>query len=307
MIHHYTTLTHLGTRRDQEANAQSWRTAEIWRDMPFHDGLTYAFVLDAVLAVAALHKAYMEPENGKKYMSACLHYQNLCLCSYQEEVANINQDNCHAVFAVSALVHILNIAISRGGPLLAPTPAIETLEVQLTLGSGVKAVLNESWETVQSAHYKDIFKVPGADTPHDAVNSPEVAYAMDELKRCVADADATSHDLMITFVDKLEKAFKDVEQGEDFAAITAWPVIIDDKARDLLKGRDPLMMLICVHYGVLCLYLHDRWWAHNFGCRLIWDLSERLHALDASWLPLTSWARSRAASVRASSAQVDLW
>jgi hypothetical protein len=108
-------------------------------------------------------------------------------------------------------------------------------------------------------------------------------------------------------IEKLEDAFKHVEQGEDFAAITAWPVLVDDKAGELLEKRDPLMMLICIHYGVLCFHLHDRWWAHNFGCRLIWDLSELLHALDASWLPLTSWARSRAASVRAASVQVQLW
>ena len=278
--------------------------------MPFRDGLTYAFVLDAVLAVAALHKAYTEPEDDKKYMSACLYYQNQCLCAFQEQLADINQENCHAIFAVSALIHVLNFGISRGGPSLMPTPPIETLTVQLTLGRGIKAVLSTTWETVKSAHYRDVFKMPGAGTPSDAVNSPEVAYAMAELKRCVTDSDMTSaphKDVLMSTVDLLERAFKDVEQGEDFAAVTAFPVIMNDNAGELVEKRDPLMMLICIHYGVLCLQIHDRWWAHNFGCRLIWDLSELLHALDASWLPLTSWARSRAASVRAASAQVQLW
>jgi hypothetical protein len=275
--------------------------------MPFVDGLTYEFVLDGILAVAALHKAYMEPEHGRKYMSACLHYQNQCLGAYQEQLSNINEDNCHAMFAVSALIHVLNIGISRGGPSLAATPPIETLRVQFTLGRGIRAVLETTWETVKSAHYKDVFRVPGSSTPSDAVNSPEVAYAMEELRRCVADSDAPNAAILDESIEKLEDAFKHVEQGEDFAAITAWPVLVDDKAGELLEKRDPLMMLICIHYGVLCFHLHDRWWAHNFGCRLIWDLSELLHALDASWLPLTSWARSRAASVRAASVQVQLW
>jgi hypothetical protein len=252
----------------------------------------------------------MEPANGKKYMSACLYYQNECLCAFQQQLSNLNQDNCHAIFAVSALVHILNIGISRGGPSFAPTPPIETLAVQFTLGRGIKAVLSTTWDTLSSAHYRDVFRIPGADTPSDAVNTPEVAYAMDELKRCVTNSDTTSaitKDVLVSSVEILEGAFKHVEQGEDFNAITAWPVIISDNAGELLEKRDPLMMLICIHWGVLCLHLHDRWWAHNFGCRLIWDLSELLHALDASWLPLTSWARSRAASVRAASAQVQLW
>jgi hypothetical protein len=137
-----------------------------------------------------------------------------------------------------------------------------------------------------------------------------VAYAMDELQRCVADtamADAATRDVYATSVASLDDVFRQVEQDDDLDAIAIWPILLNEKVTELLEKRDPLMMLICIHYGVLCLHLHDRWWAHNFGCRLIWDLSEMLHALDASWLPLTSWARSKAASVRAASAQVEVW
>ena len=277
--------------------------------MPFQDGLAYPFVLDAVLAVAALHKAYVEPEHSKKYMSACLYYQNQCLYAYQKELANINEDNCHAIFAVSALVHILNIAISPGGPTLSPTPPIETLLLQFQLTRGIMVVLSTAWHTVSTAHYKGLFKIPGYNTPTNAVNTPEVAYAMEELQRCVANTestDTTVQNVYKTSVESLGNHFKHVEQGGDLNAIVAWPIHLDDKAEQLLADRDPLMMLICVHYGVLCLHVHDKWWAHNFGCRLIWELSDSLHALEASWLPLTSWARSKAASIRAASADLKL-
>lgn len=278
--------------------------------MPFHDGITYAFVLDAVLAVAALHKAYMEPQHSKKYISACLYYQNQCLCAYQGQLTNINEDNCHAMFAVSALIHVLNTAMSRGGPSLTPTPPIETLLSCIKLGRGLRVVLSTTWDTVRSAHYKGILNIPGESTPPDAVNSPEVVYAMEELKRLISEADMPDQairDIYTKSVESLDDVFKHVEQGEDLGAITMWPVLLNDKLEEYLEKRDPLVMLICIHYGVLCLHIHERWWAHNFGCRLIWDLSELLHALDASWLPLTSWARSKAASVRAASAHVQVW
>lgn len=278
--------------------------------MPFRDGLNYPFVLDAVLAVAALHKAYTEPQHSKKYMSACLYYQNQCLCGYQEQLTNINEDNCSAMFAVSALVHCLNIAISRGGPTLLPTPPIETLLLQIKLGRGIKIVLHANWEVVRSAHYKDIFNPFEASTPPDAINSPEVSYAMEELRRCVEEdktSDSTTRDVYAKSIETLENDFKNVEQGENLAAVSAWPITIDDKVAELLEERDPLMLLICVHYGALCLHIHDRWWAHNFGCRLIWDLSEMLHAMDASWLPLTSWARARATSARAACSEQQSW
>lgn len=278
--------------------------------MPFHDGLAYPFVLDAVLAVAALHKAFLEPEHSRKYMSACLYYQNQCLCVYQEQLGDINEDNCHAMFAVSALVHVLNTAISRGGPNLPPTPPIDTLLSQIRLGRGIRAVLESSYHTVKSAHYGNLLNTPGESTPSDAVNTPEVAYAIEELKRCIAEAEIpepTTRDVYITSVESLDDVFKIVETGKDLGAITMWAVLLSQKVAELLEERDPLMMLICIHYGVLCLHIHERWWAHNFGCRLIWDLSEKLHALNASWLPLTSWARSKATSVRAASANVQVW
>jgi hypothetical protein len=308
LVHHYTTQLHLGT--SPKGSSGRLDTAKIWRDMPFHDGMTYAFVLDAVLAVAALHKAYSEPQHSKKYVSACLYYQNQCLTAYQKQLTNINEDNCNAMFAVSALIHVLNGAMSRGGPYLPPTPPIETLLSQLKLGFGIKTVLDATWDTVRVAHYKEILIRPEPSTPPDATNSPEVAYAMDELQRCVADtamADAATRDVYATSVASLDDVFRQVEQDDDLDAIAIWPILLNEKVTELLEKRDPLMMLICIHYGVLCLHLHDRWWAHNFGCRLIWDLSEMLHALDASWLPLTSWARSKAASVRAASAQVEVW
>jgi hypothetical protein len=153
LVHHYTTQLHLGT--SPKGSSGRLDTAKIWRDMPFHDGMTYAFVLDAVLAVAALHKAYSEPQHSKKYVSACLYYQNQCLTAYQEQLTNINEDNCNAMFAVSALIHVLNGAMSRGGPYLPPTPPIETLLSQLKLGFGIKTVLDATWDTVRVAHYLD--------------------------------------------------------------------------------------------------------------------------------------------------------
>jgi hypothetical protein len=277
------------------------RDSGVWQNMPFHDGMTYPFVLDAVLAVAALHKVYMEPQNSEKYTSACLFYQNQCLRAYFKELSNINQDNCHAMFAVSALINVLTIAMSRGSSSLVATSPLETLFTTFKLLRGIQVVLHGNFDTVRSAHYKEIFSVP--EVPPDSVVSPEVSHAMKELLRLASDSNPEAApdriQLYKSSIESLEKHFLDVEQVQNFGAIIAWPLSLDETATELLRARDPMMMLIFVHYGVLYLHIHERWWAHNFGCRLIWELSESLHALDASWLPLTSWARSKAANVRA--------
>jgi hypothetical protein len=294
LVHHYTTSTHMGISRHD-------RDSGVWQNMPFYDGMTYPFVLDAVLAVAALHKAFIEPQNNEKYISACLFYQNQCLQTYYKQLTNINPDNCHAMFAVSALINVLTIAMSRGSSSLVATSPLETLFTTFKLLRGIQVVLHGKYDIVRSAHYKEIFSVP--EVPPDSVVSPEVSHAMKELLRLVTDenneADPDRIEMYKSSIDSLEKHFREVEQVQNFGAIISWPLSLHKTATELLKSRDPMMMLIFVHYGVLYLHIHERWWAHNFGCRLIWELSESLHALGGSWLPLTSWARSKAANVRA--------
>jgi hypothetical protein len=277
------------------------RDSGVWQNMPFHDGMTYPFVLDAILALAALHKAFIEPQNDGKYISACLFYQNQCLQTYYKQLSNINPDNCHAMFAVSALINVLTIAMSRGSARLVATSPVETLFTTFRLLRGIQVVLHGNFDTVRSAHYKQIFSIPEA--PADSVVSSEVSHAMKELLRLTSDgnteADPDRIELYRSCIESLEKHFREVEQVQNFGAIIAWPLSLQERATELLRARDPMMMLIFVHYGALYLHIHERWWAYNFGCRLIWELSESLHALDASWLPLTSWARSKAANLRA--------
>ena len=293
LVHHYTTSTHMGISRHDPDSI-------IWQNMPFYDGMTYPFVLDAILALAALHKAYMEPQNNEKYTSACLFYQGQCLHAYHTQLSDINQNNCHAMFAVSALISVLTIAISRGSSSLVATSPIRTLLTMFKLLRGTQAVLHGYFDTVRFAHYKGVFSIP--EVPPDAVVSPEVAHAMQELLRLAANGNEAGSDRIRIYkasVESLEQHFLQVEQVQNFGAVIAWPLSLHETATELLKARDPTMMMIFVHYGVLHLHIHERWWAHGFGCRLIWELSELLHALDASWLPLTSWARSKAANIRA--------
>lgn len=96
-----------------------------------------------MLALAALHKASHENADSVKYTSACMHYQSRCLREYQARLDSIDDENCHAIFAVSALMHIMTITMSRGGPSLMPTSTLETLVTSYNLLKGLEAVLAE--------------------------------------------------------------------------------------------------------------------------------------------------------------------
>jgi hypothetical protein len=191
--------------------------------MPFYDGLNYPFVLDAILALTALHKALKEPQNGEKYISACLYYQSQCLRVYQDQLSDINLDNCHAVYAVSVLISVITIAMSCGSSALLPTPPLETLFTTFELLRGIQAVLSTTYDTLRTAHYKDVFAIPPI--PPDAVVSPEVSHAMEKLLRLATNetspADPSHLDVYKSSIETLEEHFTQVEQVKNFGAIIA--------------------------------------------------------------------------------------
>lgn len=293
-MHHYITTDCFGIIRDES-------NFDVWKQMPFHDGAKYEFVLDAVLAIAALHKAHVCLAESEKYTSASIYYQSRSLREYQAHLSSINDENCHAMFAVSALIHVITIAMSRGGPHLLPTPPLETLFTSFKLLKGIQAVLHSKWFIVKDSHYHPSLSLPTVSS--DLAVSTEVSHVMEELRRCAAEAvrspNSSNIDLYRKTIDSLEEQFRQVENSSNDAGnIVAWPVLIGDEPAELLQRQDPLMMLIFVHYGVLYLHVHETWWAHDYGRRVILDLSESLHALDAAWMPATSWARAQAAKFR---------
>jgi hypothetical protein len=64
-----------------------------------------------------------------------------------------------------------------------------------------------------------------------------------------------------------------------------------------LLDDDPVARLIFLHYGVLLLHAHDRWWAKGFGVRLVKDLATSLRMLSSDWAVPTEWAEACATSL----------
>lgn len=263
----------------------------------FEDSIRFPFVLDAVLALASLHRATSSPEKGQEYTSSSLYHESRGLQGYAEQLANITQDNCQAVFAFSMLINVLTIAASVGFPGLPPVPPMDTLFAAFELLRGIEVVWDASSTMLVASPYGILFSQEKSCEGQEAI--PDLTNAMQELHRRAGEcqSDPWRADIYHSTIDRLHEAFKEFQGSKNIGIIIAWPILISSTAMDLLKEQDPIVLLIFIHYGVLYLQVHNRWWAYNFGVRLIRDLSKTLHAVDHIWLPYTRWARSKAARV----------
>jgi hypothetical protein len=207
IIHHYTTQTFKTfSRRDDES--------EVWRNEVFRDGPKYPFLLDLVIALAALHKAFTEPAEAEKYASASLYYQTQGLQAYQGQLMHINEENCHAVFAFSGMINGLNIAMSRGCASLPPTSPIDTLCLSLKLLRGVQLVLSTKLDVLMSTRYRAVLSPK--DLQEETGTSEEVAAALQELREIVTDKPQLTTigcaELYISTINSLEPEVSTIKQ-----------------------------------------------------------------------------------------------
>ena len=274
----------------------------IWRDIIPTDGPTFPFLLDGLLALASLHSASVDSASRQKYLPAFAIYHDRSLGAYQEELSKINDDNFAAIFVYSIIIIILTIAASRGCGTLPATSPLDTVQHVSELLRGTSTILNEAeFEALKAGKYAALFVVADPDAGQHAPIPEDVAAAFQKLHECVAWTESSSNKdrstLYHTTIEILRMAFRPLQIGPNMRAAVAWPITIDQSIFGLLRERDPMTMLIFIHYGVLYLQAHERWWARDFGCRLIHELSEMLHGMDQSWKQRTEWAREQAAAV----------
>ena len=99
LIQHYCTRTYLTI-------SSRLATHVIWRDAVFKEAFRHEWLLNGIMATAALHKAALLPKSSQDYAKVALTHQNAALSGYIPEVSRPNQDNSIAIFSLSLLLTI---------------------------------------------------------------------------------------------------------------------------------------------------------------------------------------------------------
>jgi hypothetical protein len=75
------------------------------------------------------------------------------------------------------------------------------------------------------------------------------------------------------------------------SGIMTWPVTLSDDYVSRIETRDPLALAILAHYGVIVHLLRDRWWAADYGKRLVQAILPILVESKREWAELVqrSW------------------
>ena len=310
LIHYYSTQTYMTMTSKLTAHL-------VWRDVIFQEGLKHSFLLHALMATAALHKATHHSEDSEKhaaYVKVAFSYQNAALAGYIPALSSPNEDNAVALFTLSALLTIwlfgskrlpeaLNAVKLNSSPNFLPRIAKTSendprdfLEI-LTLVQGINAVVKQTIHWLWGSAIDPLLR-----PPHEAELppvSPEVETSFQKLRGRIMGASLVKAENIGTapgerieiYLERLH-ALRRVSRArtvlEHDQQVFAWPVTSNSPYIDLVRQREPIAIALFIHWAACIRCLDHLWWAKGWAYRLVKDTS---CLLDDSWADVLHWPR----------------
>ncbi|KAJ5779865.1 hypothetical protein N7457_007585 [Penicillium paradoxum] len=274
-------------------------TAEyhVWQISIPRLALQYDFLMNGILAVGALHiAATIEPPASLVYIDTALQYHNLTFAPYRAAVDSINPLNCEAALAQSIITTVVGIALPKVTAARGETLSMtENIVVVFELLQGVKKIhrIGESWMKLElfsrRRNYWDTGSINLDDDTREALE--RLGMLNDKT---LASSDPDQHQVNKDAIVYLRHFSMRAANCPDAANVLAWLAMIDKEFVDNVRRRQPLALLILMHWGVLLGELDGQhWWARGSGRVLVSELLNALYPEGVQWAKAVAWPQKK--------------
>jgi hypothetical protein len=172
---------------------------------------------------------------------------------------------------------------------------IENMLVVFELLQGVKKIIHigRSWIKINLySRQRDLYDTSLPELDADASAAFDRLAMLNE--DTVAGMDPQQYRVNKEVIDHLRTCFTLYASSLDPGEVLAWLAAVDKEFVDNVRRRQPLALLILMHWGVLLGELDGRWWwAQNSGKSLVLELLRVLQPADAQWTGFLSWPQRR--------------
>ncbi|KAL0935467.1 uncharacterized protein CTRU02_210058 [Colletotrichum truncatum] len=298
LMHHYTLATadSLATRPDMQY---------VWRVVVPEIGYNCNFVSHGILALAALHKAYLIPSERETYVDLAAAHQTAGLEGFRAELHNINDTNWQSFFSFSSLVVLFVSSIP-----LRTARETETLPHVLELFSfirGIRAVIEPYQARLIQTKFSPLVYGAWVINPHEANyhNPPmhqsplpkDIFKAFGELSEFFHQSlEGKSLEEYLSAIAELEKAIYLVAHAGPFPEVGSlifWPYTIPENIMNDIQSRNPYSILLVSYFAVpLCVMEQRFWYMKGWSRRLLGVLDECLTEYPAL-MEMAEWPRKQ--------------
>ena len=260
LLHHYTTVLAYDL-----ANHNSGEALALWQTAAVNLGFKHDFLLRGLLAMSALHQSYLQPHRKTEFDLRASAHQSIAIHSFQETLGNVNETNCHALFAFSCVIIVLSFASAAKEK--ASDFQADVIH-WLYLLRGGNEVLKLYRDRLRSSFLKPLLDELHYAENHTSHNIDDVDRIMDLFHLCsptnLGDKEKSQactlaiHALLSTFVQAT--ILRKRGEGTVLASFV-WSVNLPPKFLEMLSEKQPEALVILAHYCVLIYWgeMQDTW------------------------------------------------
>ncbi|RSM14145.1 hypothetical protein CDV31_005481 [Fusarium ambrosium] len=284
LMHHFCTSTcySLAQRKDLQ---------HVWQVVVPGEAREHPFILHGVLAMAALHKAYLSPPDQRApYIDMSAFHQFLGLEGFTACLSDVNKDNWRPVYCFSSMVILYVCCLPLRSSSTPPTPISAFLELMSSvrgihpitkpflpriLETTLSPMIHGMWLNPDDEHHLPSLK--GTLIPHDVFDALQKLQDFLESRPGLHDKDA--HRCAVKELCTLSKLLAQAGVQVESSMVFYWLYAIPDSIVIHLRTLQPGALLLLSYYCVF-LALVDRQFWYLSGCarRLLDEI--RLHLAD---------------------------
>lgn len=272
LMHHFVqhTVTSLS---DKEEIKQLWEN-EVPKIAQQH-----GYVLDALLGMTALHRAHVNGrEDAGKDIEIAMRYQTDAIRSFKTQFCELTPQNVDVFMVYSSITLLSALAYRVLKPGYWPVDCLEATVGIFTLLRDTARVIWMEYDWFTKGIFEPFSRL---DEPDPSTISPEARSALQNLRSlsCVIASDDSVKEIYADTIWRLERSWM---RASSHPLNSVFPVLVQEGYIVLLKERDPMALVILVHWAA---FLHDFrhfWYIGNWGRELVRTISGRL---DDGWLP----------------------
>ncbi|KAL9631367.1 MAG: hypothetical protein Q9204_004259 [Flavoplaca sp. TL-2023a] len=258
----------------------------VWQTTATTIGFSYIFLLNELLAIAALHMAICRPEEEAVWHTRATELQSLALKGFNSMEQQIDESNCVVVLLFSGLVgiHFLGDR-SRIRALASGSEYLDHLVSCVSLTRSVRSLVLE---------HHTAFLLQSSIRPLLMIRHPTPPYTgvPDECRQLTvmiteSDLGPSSIEAYEAAIDRLFWLFDLTETSKPHntpRSVFAWPVQLNDGYMALLYQRRPEALIIVAYYGVILHFYRNAWCIGDSGASLIRAIDTQLGSYWSRWL-----------------------
>lgn len=289
-MHHFSTVLAY-----ELANQQTGEALALWQKHAVELGFKHDFLLRGLLAVSALHQGYLNPHLKAEFDLKASTHQSIAIHSFQETLGNVNETNCHALFAFSCIIIVLSFASSSKDK---ASDFQNDILSWVYLMRGGNEVLKLYRETLRSSFLKPLLDELHYAENHTAHNIEDVDRITELFSICsirnIGDRERSQsctlaiHALLSTFVQA--QILRKRGEGTVLASFV-WSVNLPPAFLEMLSEKQPEALIILAHYCVLIYWgeIQDTWFLVGWA-RYMLDTIKELTPLE--WHEHLQWPDS---------------